>query len=61
VRQEDAGVTVRVEDDGRGFDAALPTAGLGLTGMRERAALMGGELELTSSAAGTVVSARFPL
>ena len=45
---------MRVADDGRGFDAAEPTAGFGLAGMRERAALMGGELEIETSAAGTV-------
>ena len=61
VMQEPAGVTLEVADDGRGFDAAEPTEGFGVTGMRERAALMGGRLELTSTAAGTVVAARFPL
>jgi signal transduction histidine kinase len=61
VMQESAGVTLEVADDGRGFDAAEPTEGFGVTGMRERAALMGGRLELTSTAAGTVVAARFPL
>jgi signal transduction histidine kinase len=54
-------VRVRVGDDGRGFDAAEPTAGFGLAGMRERAALMGGRLEIETSAAGTAVSAVFPL
>jgi signal transduction histidine kinase len=61
VMQEPAGVTLEVADDGRGFDAAEPTEGFGVTGMLERAALMGGRLELTSTAAGTVVAARFPL
>ena len=32
-----------------------------LAGMRERAALMGGELEIETSAAGTAVTATFPL
>ena len=44
----------------RGFDAAAPTAGFGLAGMRERAALMGGDLELRSGAGGTVVRAILP-
>ena len=52
---------VRVRDDGRGFDAGEPTAGFGIVGMRERAGLMGGRLEVDSSAAGTTVSAVFPL
>jgi signal transduction histidine kinase len=55
-------VRVHVRDDGRGFDAAEPTAGFGLAGMRERAALMGGRLEIdTSAAAGTTVIAVFPV
>ena len=52
---------MRVADDGGGFDAAEPTAGFGLAGMRERAALMGGELEIETSGAGTAVTAAFPL
>ncbi|MET0687192.1 MAG: GAF domain-containing protein [Solirubrobacteraceae bacterium] len=54
------GLEVLVADDGRGFDAAAPTEGFGLAGMRERAALMGGTLELGSSAAGTTVRALLP-
>jgi two-component system sensor histidine kinase UhpB len=54
------GLEVTVADDGRGFDAAAPTAGFGLAGMRERAALMGGTLELGSSGAGTTVRALLP-
>ena len=54
------GLEVRVADDGEGFDADAPTVGFGLAGMRERAALMGGRLELRSSGAGTVVCAVLP-
>jgi signal transduction histidine kinase len=54
------GLQVVVADDGRGFDAAAPTEGFGVAGMRERAALMGGTLELGSSAAGTTVRAVLP-
>ena len=62
VVKDRAAVNVRVADDGSGFDAASPTQGFGLAGMRERAALMGGELSVRSSAGGgTVVEARFPL
>jgi signal transduction histidine kinase len=53
-------VEVLVEDDGRGFDPALPTNGLGLVGMRERVELTGGRLEI-SSRPGTRVSARLPV
>jgi signal transduction histidine kinase len=52
-------VEVLIEDDGRGFDPALPTSGLGLVGMRERVELTGGRLEI-SSRPGTRVSARLP-
>jgi signal transduction histidine kinase len=53
-------VRVRIADDGRGFDADQPTEGFGLEGMRERAALMGGRLDVATSDRGTVVEARFP-
>jgi signal transduction histidine kinase len=51
---------VRIADDGVGFDPSAATAGFGLTGMRERVALLGGELEIVSSASGTVVNAVLP-
>lgn len=40
---------VVVEDNGRGFDAASDTASLGVTGMRERAALIAGAFGIESS------------
>ena len=39
---------LRVVDDGTGFDPALPAAGFGLGGMRERAELVGAELSVRS-------------
>jgi signal transduction histidine kinase len=60
-RKQNAAVVV-VEDDGGGFDAASPTAGLGLSGMRERVALVGGKLRLeTRPGAGTTIAAEVPL
>lgn len=55
--------TVAVEDNGVGFDpeAAPPAGRLGLIGMRERAALAGGTLDVESSPGGTTVLARFRL
>jgi len=55
-----------IEDDGRGFDpeqtAAHATGGLGLIGMRERAALLGGRLEIEShDGGGTAIYARIPI
>jgi two-component system sensor histidine kinase UhpB len=53
------GTLTRVVDDGLGFDPAQASAGLGLTGMRERAALAGGRLEVRSSpGAGTTIELR---
>jgi signal transduction histidine kinase len=54
--------TVVVEDDGAGFDPEQVTGRLGLVGMRERVALVGGSLDVESGTGrGTVVLARFPL
>ncbi|GAC1343992.1 MAG: hypothetical protein NVSMB29_17260 [Candidatus Dormibacteria bacterium] len=60
-------VRLDVSDDGAGFDSAAATgveqrAGLGLAGMRERAGLVGGQVEVSSRpGGGTRVSARVPL
>jgi PAS domain S-box-containing protein len=63
VGQSDGQVAVAVEDDGAGFDPAGGAGGrLGLAGMRERAALAGGALEVESApGSGTTVLARIPL
>lgn len=52
-----------VEDDGRGFDPdAAPAGRLGLGGMRERAALIGGSVQIESALGrGTTVLVRVPL
>ncbi|GMA29245.1 hypothetical protein GCM10025874_24980 [Arenivirga flava] len=49
-----------VADDGSGFDPDAPTSGFGLAGMRERLALAGGRLEVTSGARGTELAAWLP-
>lgn len=49
---QDGFVRVAVGDDGRGFDPARPGDTLGLVGMRERAALLGGEVQITSTPGG---------
>lgn len=59
-------LSLRVADDGRGFvpeeAAGYESGHLGLLGMRERARLLGGHLELASAPErGTVVEATFPL
>jgi two-component system sensor histidine kinase DegS len=61
-RREDT-VTLVVHDDGIGFDPANVRDGsLGLLGMRERVALLGGRLSIESSeGAGTMVKAEVPV
>jgi signal transduction histidine kinase len=56
-------VTLVVQDDGRGFDPeAVREGGLGLIGMNERVALLGGRMTIDSTeGAGTMVSAELPL
>lgn len=56
VFDEDGQLHLKVNDDGRGFVATDPTPGFGLTGMRERVALVGGELEVSSSPEGTTIA-----
>lgn len=54
-------LSLRIADDGRGFDASAPTARLGLTGMRERVADCGGRLQLdTRPGAGTALAIDLP-
>ena len=58
-------IALEVRDDGRGFkaeeEAESPPGHYGLTGMRERAAAVGGTLEVTSEPGeGTVVRLRAP-
>jgi signal transduction histidine kinase len=54
--------TVEIRDDGLGFDAGADFPGhLGLRSMRERAARLGGTLEVSSApGTGTTVRARIP-
>jgi signal transduction histidine kinase len=54
-------LALSVRDDGAGFDVRT-VRGLGLAGMEERTALVGGSLELRAAPGqGTVVLATFPL
>jgi len=69
IERVDGMLRLMIEDDGGGFDmGAAPehtterNGGLGLAGMRERLALIGGTLEIESSiGAGTAIFARIPL
>jgi two-component system sensor histidine kinase UhpB len=69
VLQLNAGsVQLRIEDDGRGFDPggasrdAVELQRLGLLGIRERAELLGGEIQIDSAPEkGTRLSVSIPL
>ena len=56
------GVMVTIRDNGRGMDLEAPRAGLGLVGMRERVAALGGRLKLTSQPGkGVEIAASIPV
>jgi two-component system NarL family sensor kinase len=62
LRRRGATLTLEVRDDGVGFVATRSTSGHGLTGMRERARLLDGQLAVRSKpGAGTTITARVPL
>ena len=55
-------LSLAVQDDGRGVDAARASSGLGLLGASERAAALGGTLDVQSApGAGLRVSLQLPL
>jgi signal transduction histidine kinase len=61
-READGSLLVVVGDDGRGFDPDAAVQGRGLAGMCERAALLGGRIEVRSEAGkGTELLATLPL
>jgi PAS domain S-box-containing protein len=63
VRHADDELSVEVSDDGRGFDVdAQPgSSATGIKGMRERAALLDGDVLVLSTPAGTTVRFSVPL
>jgi signal transduction histidine kinase len=64
LERRDSNVMLIIEDDGVGFDPEHKTIngrGMGLIGMRERAALMGGTIEIESAPnEGTTLFVRVP-
>jgi signal transduction histidine kinase len=62
VSMHDRGVVATIEDNGRGFEpSAVDRSRLGVVGMRERAAVLGGEFSVESEpAGGTTVRVRLP-
>jgi signal transduction histidine kinase len=62
VRTRRDAIEIEVSDDGVGFEPSLAREGFGLVGMRERAALLGGTLEIDSTkGVGTRLRASIPL
>jgi signal transduction histidine kinase len=61
VRPAPGGLEVEVADEGAGFDTEAEHAGFGLLGMRERAELLGGTVDVRSGPNGTTVRARLPV
>jgi PAS domain S-box-containing protein len=64
LERRDGHLVLVIEDNGHGFDvesAIKKSRRLGITGMRERLALIGGSLDIESSRDGTTVYARAPL
>jgi signal transduction histidine kinase len=53
-------VAIEIRDNGSGFDVEARTEGFGVAGMRERAYLAGGTLEIESGEQGTVLRAMLP-
>lgn len=63
VKAVNGNIEIAVDDDGRGFDAEGAGEGRGLTGMRERVKMLGGDLSIDSrsAAGGCRVEARLPI
>jgi PAS domain S-box-containing protein len=64
LRYEPEDLLLSIRDDGAGFDpdAAARNGGFGLHGMRERLALLGGQLSISSRRGdGTTIEARVPI
>jgi PAS domain S-box-containing protein len=62
VRATPTSIQITVSDDGVGFEPSLAREGFGLVGMRERAALLGGSLEIESkTGSGATIRSEIPL
>ena len=60
--EQDGALVLSVSDDGHGFSSERPTDGTGLRGMRERAMLVGGRLDvITRVPGGTEIRLTIPL
>lgn len=62
VDEDGRALSLRIEDDGGGFDPKARSRGLGLLGAAERAAALGGSIEVRSEpGGGTCIELRIPL
>ena len=62
LREDDDAISFSVADDGVGFDSATDGNGTGIQGMRDRIAVLGGDVTIESSpGAGTTVRGRIPV
>jgi signal transduction histidine kinase len=62
LRDDDGALAFTVADDGIGFDPTSNGAGTGLQGMRDRIAVLGGDIAITSSpGSGTTIHGRIPV
>jgi signal transduction histidine kinase len=60
VQQESNRLSLSIQDDGQGFDVGQ-TKGLGLLGIEERVAMLGGKCEIHSApGSGTIVAIELP-
>ena len=60
VRMERRGLTLRIEDNGTGFDLSIDREGHGLASMQRRAENLGGQMEVSAGIQGTVVTLLVP-
>jgi len=57
----DGQISLHITDDGAGFDPSIPSTGFGLTGLRERLALVRGTLDVVAGpGSGTTLIATLP-
>ena len=61
VTEDEEALHVRVSDEARASTRARPRTASGLTGMRERVALLHGGLTVMSSTEGTTISVALPV
>lgn len=61
LKQNEQGVSLRISDNGQGYETSQLHSGLGTTGMQERVSLLNGTFHLSSEPGkGTVVEAMLP-